>query len=164
MPTTGALQVTTPSDREIVMTRTFDAPRALVFDAFTRPEHVRRWLLGPPGWSMVVCDMDLRVGGTYRWVWRRDDDGTTMGMGGVYREIVAPQRIVSSEKFDQAWYPGEAIGTVVLSEKAGKTTITQTILYESRDARDGVLKSGMEKGVEASYDRLEDLLASLRKS
>ena len=164
MPTTGALQVTTPTDREIVMTRTFDAPRALVFDAFTKPEHVRRWLLGPPGWSMVVCDMDLRVGGTYRWVWRRDDDGTTMGMGGVYREVVAPERIVSSEKFDQAWYPGEAIGTVVLGEKAGKTTITQTILYESREARDGVLKSGMERGVEASYDRLEGVLASLKKS
>jgi uncharacterized protein YndB with AHSA1/START domain len=164
MPTTGALEITTPSDREIVMTRTFDAPRTLVYDAFTKPEHVRRWLLGPPGWTMTVCDMDLRVGGAYRWVWRRDDDGSTMGMGGVYREVVAPERIVSTEKFDEAWYPGEAVGTVVFTEKGGKTTITQTLLYQTREARDGVLKSRMEKGVEASYDRLEGVLASLRKS
>jgi len=79
----GNLKVTTPSDREIAMTRVFDAPRTLVFDAHTKPDLVRLWLLGPPGWSMPVCEMDVRVGGTYRWVWRHDRDGTTMGMGGV---------------------------------------------------------------------------------
>jgi uncharacterized protein YndB with AHSA1/START domain len=85
-----------------------------------------------------------------------------MGMGGVYREIVAPERLVSTEKFDEAWYPGEAVGTIVLSEHGGKTTITQTILYESWEARDAVLKSGMEKGLAASYERLADTLASVR--
>ena len=154
----GNLKLTTRGDREIVITRAFDAPRKLVFDAFTKPALVKQWLLGPDGWSMPVCEIDLKVGGKYRYVWRRDKDGTEMGMGGVYREIVAPERIVATEKFDQSWYPGEAVGTFVLIEQAGKTTLTETILYESREARDGVLKSGMEKGIVASYDRLEKLL------
>jgi uncharacterized protein YndB with AHSA1/START domain len=154
----GTLKLTAPGDREIVMTRDFDAPRRLVFDAFTKPELVRRWLLGPDGWSMVVCEIDLRVGGRYRYVWRRDKDGTEMGMSGVHQEVVPPERIVATEKFDQAWYPGEAVNTTVLTEQRGKTTLTQTVLYQSREARDGVLKSGMESGVAASYDRLEKLL------
>ena len=143
-----------------MMTRAFDAPRRLVFEAFTKPELVKRWLLGPPGWSMIVCEIDLRVGGAYRYVWRHDGDGTEMGLGGVHREIVAPERIVSTERFDQSWYPGEAVGTVVLVEQEGKTTLTQTMLYESRAARDAVLKTPMESGVAASYDRLADLLAA----
>lgn len=158
MTNPGNLKLTTRGDREIVMTRAFDAPRNLVFDALTKPELVKQWLLGADGWSMPVCEIDLKVGGKYRYVWRRNKDGTEMGMGGVYREIVAPERIVATEKFDQSWYPGEAVGTFVLTEQAGKTTLTETILYESREARDGVLKSGMEKGVVASYDRLERLL------
>ncbi len=156
----GTLKVTTPSDREIAMTRVFDAPRTLVFDAHTKPELVKRWLLGPPGWSMPVCEIDLRVGGAYRYVWRHDRDGTKMGMGGVYREIAAPERLVTTERFDEAWYPGEALNTLVLVEKGGRTTLTQTMLYESRQARDAVVKSNMEKGVAASYDRLAELLAS----
>jgi uncharacterized protein YndB with AHSA1/START domain len=162
MMNTGSLKLATRGEREIVMTREFNAPRRLLFDAFTKPEMVRQWLLGPPGWSMPVCEIDLKVGGKYRYVWRQDSDGTEMGMGGVYREIVAPERLVSTEKFDDAWYPGEAVGTIVLSEHGGKTTSTQTILYESREARDAVLKSGMEKGLAASYDRLADTLASVR--
>ena len=158
MTNPGNLKLTTHGDREIVITRAFDAPRKLVFDALTKPKLVKRWLLGPDGWSMPVCEIDLKVGGKYRYVWRRDKDGTEMGMGGVYREIVAPERIVATEKFDQSWYPGEALGTFVLIEQAGKTTLTETILYESREARDGVLKSGMEKGIVASYDRLASLL------
>ena len=154
------LKVTTQGDREIVMTRDFNAPRRLVFDAFTKPELVKQWLLGPPGWSMPVCEINLKVGGAYRYVWRRDSDGTEMGMGGVYREIILQERIVSTEVFDKAWYPGEALGTLVLSERGGKTTVTQTVLYQSREARDGILKSGMESGVAASYDRLAQLLAS----
>jgi uncharacterized protein YndB with AHSA1/START domain len=154
------LKLTTPSDREIAMTRVFEAPRRLVFDAHTKPDLVKRWLLGPPGWSMPVCEIDLRVGGKYRYVWRRDRDGTQMGMGGVYREIVAPERIVNTERFDEAWYAGEALNTLVLVEKGGRTTLTQTMRYESREARDAVLKSDMESGVAASYDRLAELLAS----
>ncbi len=154
------VKLTTPSDREIAMTRVFDAPRKLVFDAHTKPDLVRQWLLGPPGWSMPVCEMDVRVGGKYRWVWRHDRDGTTMGMGGAYREIVKPERLVVTERFDEAWYPGEAFNTLVLVEQGGRTTLTQTMRYESREARDAVLKSGMESGVKASYDRLADLLAS----
>jgi uncharacterized protein YndB with AHSA1/START domain len=162
MMNTGSLKLATRGEREIVMTREFNAPRRLLFDAFTKPEMVRQWLLGPPGWSMPVCEIDLKVGGKYRYVWRQDSDGTEMGMGGVYREIVAPERLVSTEKFDEAWYPGEAVGTIVLSEQSGKTTVTQTILYESREARDAILKTGMEKGLAASYERLADTLASVR--
>jgi uncharacterized protein YndB with AHSA1/START domain len=109
---------------------------------------------------MPVCEMDLRVGGKYRWVWRHDSKGTEMGVTGVYREIVPPERIVSTEQFDHAWYPGEAVGTVVLTEQGGKTTLTQTLLYESREARDGVLQSPMEQGVAASYDRLAEIVAA----
>ena len=156
----GNLKLTTQGDREIVMTREFNAPRRLVFDAFTKPELVKQWLLGPPGWSMPVCEIDLKVGGSYRYVWRQDSDGSEMGMGGVFREIVPQERVVCTEVFDKAWYPGEAVGTLVLSEHGGITTITQTVLYQSREARDGILKSGMEKGVAASYDRLAELLAS----
>ncbi len=160
MTTAGALKLTTPGERELVMTRSFDAPRQVVFDAHTKPALVRRWLLGPPGRSMPVCEIDLRVGGKYRYVWQHDRDGTKMGMGGVYREVVAPERIVNTEKFDEAWYPGEALGTLVLVEQGGKTTLTYTMRYESRAARDAVIKSNMESGVAASYDRLAELLAS----
>ena len=156
----GQLKLTTPSDREIAMTRVFEAPRRLVFDAHTKPDLVKRWLLGPPGWSMPVCEIDLRVGGKYRYVWRRDTVGTQMGMGGVYRAVVTPERIVNSERFDEAWYAGEALNTLVLVDKGGRTTLTQTMRYESREARDAVLKSDMESGVAASYDRLAELLAS----
>ena len=163
MKSAAPLQLTAPGEREIVMTRVLDAPRQLVFDALTKPELVRRWLLGPPGWSMPVCEIDLRVGGKYRYVWRKDSDGTEMGMGGVYHEIAVPERLVTTERFDEAWYPGEAVGTLVLVEQRGRTTVTQTMRYESREARDAVLKSGMEKGVAASYDRLADLLAATRR-
>ena len=155
------LKISTSGDRELVMTRSLDAPRNLVWDAFTKPELVKRWLLGPDGWSMPVCKIDLRVGGTYRYVWRRDSTGAEMGMGGVYREIVTHEKIVSTEEFDEAWYPGGAVGTLVLTEKGGVTTVTQTVRYDSRDIRDAVLKSPMESGVTASYNRLEELLASM---
>ena len=155
-----ALTITKSGDRDLVMTREFDAPRKLVYDAHTKPDLVRRWLLGPPGWTMPVCDMDVRVGGTYRWVWRKETDGSEMGMGGVYREVKAPERLVTTERFDEAWYPGESLNTLVLIEQGGRTTLTQTMRYESPAAREAVIKSGMEKGVEASYDRLADVLAA----
>jgi|SRR6516225_4168394 uncharacterized protein YndB with AHSA1/START domain len=156
----NSLKIVASGDREIIMTRPFDAPRALVFEALTRCELLKRWLLGPPGWSMVVCKMDLKAGGAYRWVWRNDSNGTEMGVGGMFREIQPPERIVHTEKFDQAWYSGEALITTVLTELAGQTTLTATMLYDSRATRDNVLKSPMESGVKASYDRLEELLAS----
>jgi uncharacterized protein YndB with AHSA1/START domain len=159
MKNTGTLKLTVVGDREIVMTRVFDAPRSLVFEAMTKPELLKRWLFGPPGWSMVVCEMDLKVGGAYRWVWR-GPDGTEMGMGGVHREIVPPERIVCTQLFDQDWTGGEAVGTLVLVERDGKTTLTNTVRYSSREVRDAVLKTPMEHGVAAGYDRLAELLAS----
>lgn len=158
MRNVGRLTLSTPTDREIAMTRVFDAPRHLVFEAMTRPELVERWLLGPDGWTMPVCEIDLRVGGAYRYVWERGE--TRMGMGGVFREIAAPERIVQTEVFDDAWYPGEAVNTTVLTEENGRTTLTLTVLYQSKEARDGVLASPMGDGVAASYDRLAALLAS----
>jgi uncharacterized protein YndB with AHSA1/START domain len=158
---TGNLNVTTPTDREIVMTRVFDAPRNLVFDAMTKPELLQRWLFGPPGWSMVACESDLRVGGAFRHVWR-GPDGTEMAMRGVYREIVPPERIVRSESFEFGCdsQAGEQLGTLALTEHRGKTTLTLTVLYPSKEARDATIASGMEHGVAASYDRLADLLES----
>jgi len=141
------------------MTRVFDAPRALVFDAWTKPELLRRWLGVRAGWSMAVCEVDLKVGGAYRFVWR-GPDGTEMGMRGVYREIVRPERLVATEVFDQPWYPGDALDTTVLVEQGGKTTVTTTVLYASKEARDGVLKTPMSTGVAESYDKLAELLAS----
>src|SRR5580704_8468192 len=148
----SGVELRTQGDRGIVMTRVFDAPRRLVFDAFTKPELVKQWLLGPPGWSMPVCKIDFRVGGTYRYVWRYSDgkdhgDGMEMGVSGAYREIVPPERIVFTEQFDEAWYPGAALNTTTFAENDGRTTMTMTILYISRKARDGVLKSEMERGV-----------------
>jgi uncharacterized protein YndB with AHSA1/START domain len=160
MTNTETLQITTPSEREIVMSRVFDAPRSLVFDAWTRPELLERWLGVRGGWSMAVCEVDLRVGGAYRFVWR-GPDGTEMGMGGVYREIAPPERLVATESFDDPWYPGEALDTIVLVEERGKTTATTTVLYESKEIRDAVLESGMARGVAESYDMLAEYLASI---
>ena len=155
---TKSLTVTTPSDREIALTRQFNAPRALVFDALTKPELVKRWMLGNMGASMPVCEIDLRVGGTYRFVWR-NPDGNEMGMTGVYREIMRPERIVNTQRFEAAWLPGEFVLTTTLTESGGKTTFTSTTLYDSQETRDKILKSGMESGASASYDRLAEVLA-----
>ena len=153
------LTIEPSGDRKIVMKRSFNASRDLVFDALTRPELVKRWLLGPPGWTLPLCEIDLSIGGSYRYVWRHQD-GREMGMGGLYREIVRPDRIVHTEKFDQPWYAGEALITTVLRESSGGTLLTATMEYESTDARDAVLESGMESGVSVSYDRLEDMVSS----
>jgi uncharacterized protein YndB with AHSA1/START domain len=155
----NALKLEAHGDREIIMTRAFDAPCSLVFEAFTRPELLRRWLIGPPGWTMPVCEVDLRVGGRYRYVWR-NENGTEMSAGGIYREIVAPERLVASERFDPPWYPGECTVSFALRESGGRTTLTQTLRYESAAAREVVMKSPMESGVVMSYDRLEAMLTS----
>jgi uncharacterized protein YndB with AHSA1/START domain len=159
MATTNTLKISTPSDQEIAMTRVFDAPRRLVFDAWTRPELLKRWLGVFGRWSLAVCEIDLKVGGSFRYVWR-GSDGAEMGMSGIFREIVPPERIVSTESFDDPWYEGEAVGTVVFVEQGGKTTVTQTVRYASKEVRDAVLASPMEHGVAASYDKLAELLAS----
>ena len=155
------VDVATPSDREVVVTRVFDAPRELIWDCHTKPELLKRWLLGPPGLEMTVCDVDLRPGGKYRYEWR-NQHGTVMGMGGIFREVTPPERLVCTEKFDESWYPGEAVDTLTLIEKDGKTTLTVTVQYESKEARDGVLKSPMAEGVRASYDRLAEILSSMK--
>jgi uncharacterized protein YndB with AHSA1/START domain len=155
MKNTGTLKVTTPTEREIVLTRVFDAPRSIVFDAFTKPELLKRWF-GPRGWSLVVCEVDLRVGGGFRFV-LRGPDGNDMGMRGSYREIVPPERSVHMESYDD--YPGESQVTAVFVEKGGKTTLTATVLYPSKEVRDAVIQMGMEHGAAESYDKLAELLA-----
>ena len=161
MSRTATLRVEARGDRDIVMSREFDAPRHLVYEALTTPALIRRWLGVMEGWSMTVCEVDLRVGGGYRYQWR-GPGGMEMGMRGVYREIVPGERIVSTEAFDESWYPGDAVGTAELTEQRGRTTLTTTIRYSSREARDAVLKSPMESGVAKGYDHLDAVLASRR--
>jgi uncharacterized protein YndB with AHSA1/START domain len=132
----------------------------MVFDAWTKPELLKRWLGVFGSWTFAVCEVDLRVGGKYRFVWR-GKDGNEMGMGGVYREIVRPERIVCTEKFDDPWYEGDAIDTTTFVERGGKTTMTTTVLYASKEIRDAVLKSPMESGVAKSYDKLAEVLAAI---
>jgi uncharacterized protein YndB with AHSA1/START domain len=155
------LEITLPTDREIRITRSFDAPRELVWDAHTKPALVRRWLLGPPGWEMPVCEIDLRVGGKYRYEWVDTGRGKTMGMGGVFTDVAKPQRIGAKEKFDDDWTSGETNVSQVFTETADKTTLTLTVLYASKEARDGAAKSGMTDGMEAGYARLDQVLAEL---
>ena len=155
----AALKVTTPTEQELMMTRAFDAPRAMVFDALTTPGLMQRWLLGPPGWTMPVCEIDLRVGGKYRYVWQ-NTDGRKMGMGGTFNEIVRPSRIVATEVYEDYWTGGETLVTTELVETRSKTTLSTTVRYASREARDAAIKMGATKGLEASYDRLEELLTA----
>ena len=158
--TQNKLTLVTEGDREVVFTRAFTAPRETVFDCMTKPELVRRWLLGPPGWTMPVCEIDLRVGGKFRYVWR-NEDGRDMGMGGVYREIVAPERIVHNELFDEDWTGGETQVTSTLTEAGGRTTLTTSVLYANEKARQGALVSGMTEGMEMGYARLDGLLETV---
>jgi uncharacterized protein YndB with AHSA1/START domain len=155
----GALTVSTPSDLEIAMTRVFEAPRQKVFDAWTKPELLRQWF-GRRGDILKVCEVDLRVGGSYRFVWHLREGGE-MGMGGEYREIDAPVRLVSTEVFDDYAEMGAAVNTMVLEEREGKTILAITSRYDSKEARDAVIESGMEGGANESFDRLAGLLAGL---
>ena len=157
MTETTGLKVTTQGDREIVMTRLFNAPRHLVFEAYTKPEFLKRWLLGPPGWEMVVCVAAAKAADRYRYEWR-NTDGRQFGMGGVCREFIRPEKIVCTELMDG--FTSEALVTLVLAEQDCKTLLTVTSLCESREVRDAILKSGMESGVTASYNRLEELLVT----
>jgi uncharacterized protein YndB with AHSA1/START domain len=162
--TAKKLKVSAQGDRDVVITREFDAPRKNVWRAYTEPELIKRWMTGPPGWIVAVCDIDLKVGGRYRWVWKsvKDGmDGAQMEAGGVYMEINAPAKLVSSESFIPAWYPEEMVGTVELEERGGRTFLTQTLRYASREAREMVINSPMEQGLAYSYDSLESLLGTL---
>lgn len=149
--------VVASGDRDIVITRDFSAPRRLVFEAYTKPELLKRWLLGPPGWEMISCEAATKAGDKYRYVWRHAD-GKQFGIGGVCREFVPPERLAATENMDG--FPTESLVTTVFVEKAGITKLTTTATYVSREVREMALKSGMEHGVAASYDRLDQILAS----
>jgi uncharacterized protein YndB with AHSA1/START domain len=162
--TTEKAQVELPSDREVKVTRSFRAPRALVYRAYTEPQLVQRWLLGPPGWSMPVCEMDVRVGGTYRWRWRSDQDGNEFGFTGTFREVVPASRLVHTEAYDpgtlgDGFPEKDAIVTVSFTEDAGVTTVTTLIDFGSKEARDAAEATGMTDGMEQSYQQLDGLLS-----
>ena len=155
---TGETTFTTPSDREVGVTRVFDAPRDLVWRTYTEPEHLRQWMLGPDGWSMEVCEIDLRPGGAYRFAWRKDD-GSELTIAGVHREVEPPERLVSTESWGPEW--PEALNTIVFSEEDGRTTLSITVLYPTQEARDAALATGMTEGMTMSLDRLEEILGGL---
>lgn len=164
------VEVTTPSDREITVTREFDAPRQLVWDCHTKPELIQRWLFGPPGWSMPVCVVDLRVGGRYRYIWRNDETGGRFGSYGEHLEVVPIERIVTTEVMDGLamgetindepdWGEGDpSINTLTLAEAGGKTTLAINMRFPSKEIRDQALQSGMSDGMAMGYDRLEAML------
>jgi uncharacterized protein YndB with AHSA1/START domain len=152
------IKIVPHGDRSILITRSFAAQRTLVFDAMSKAEMMKNWFHGAPGWTLTTCEIDLRVGGRYRWVWT-NEAGQEMGMGGEYKEVKRPERIVTTEKFDEAWYPGEAESTMVFTEQGTHTLMSLTVEYESQAARDGVLASPMESGMEFGYERLDQYLA-----
>jgi uncharacterized protein YndB with AHSA1/START domain len=153
----GKSQFTMPSDREFVTTRIFDAPRPLVWEAWTNPKHLSTWLLGPDGWTMPVCEMDLRPGGAWRYVWRRQD-GTEMEMTGTYREVKPPEKLVQTERWGPDW--PETINSLVFAEDGEQTVMTMTILYPSKEARDAATATGMTSGMDRSFERLDEYLRS----
>jgi len=157
--------VSLPNDLDVVVIRDFRAPRTLVFDAWTKPELMSRWLLGPPGWTMPVCEMDVRAGGKFRWRWR-DSAGAEFGFTGEFREVARPSRIVHTELFDPGDVGGdmgaECVVTTVFTEDKGVTTQTITIRYQSKADRDAALSTGMTDGMEQSFGQLDALLAADR--
>ncbi len=160
-------QVTLPSDREVKVMRSFRAPRALVYRAYTEPELLRRWMLGPPGWSMPVCEMDVRVGGRFRWRWRSDQDESEFGFSGTFREVQPPSKIVHTEAYDPGTigggYPGnDALVTVTFTEDGGVTTVTSLIDFGSKETREAAMATGMTDGMEQSYQLLDRLLTDQR--
>jgi uncharacterized protein YndB with AHSA1/START domain len=162
MTTANKAVVTTPTDSQVKVVRTFKAPRELVYKAYTTPELVKRWLLGP-GWAMPVCEMDVRVGGKFRWRWRNEADGKEFGFHGEYKEVNAPAKLVNTEYFDPGTMGGD-MGegchvTTEFSEDKGITTLTTLMDYGTRRARDAAVATGMTDGMEQSYQQLDELLA-----
>ena len=164
--TNSKAQVSLPSDTEVRVTRDFKAPRELVWRAHTEPALFQRWIGGYPGWSMPVCEMDVRPGGRYRWSWRSDEDGKEFGFYGEYREVDAPGKIVQVEYFDPGSFGGAmpsttpAVIQTTFTETNGITTLVVLMDYGSKEARDGAVSSGMTDGMETSYERLDALVAS----
>jgi uncharacterized protein YndB with AHSA1/START domain len=157
-------QASTPSDTEVLVKRSFDAPASLVWRAYTEPDLMRRWLLGPPGWSMPICEMDVRVGGKYRWRWRGDDDGKQFGFSGEFLEVTPHSKLVHSQYYD-AGDLGDSMGkepavvTVTLKEANGITNVATTIKFASKEDRDAAFSTGMTDGMEMGYQRLDKVLA-----
>jgi uncharacterized protein YndB with AHSA1/START domain len=165
-------QVTLPSDSEVKVERSFKAPRALVYRAYTEPQLLTQWLLGPPGWTMPICEMDVRVGGAYRWQWRSADGTQEFGFHGVFREVQPQARLVHSEAYDPGTVGGgypegkgeDAIVTVTFTEEAGITTVTSLMDFRSKEARDAAVKTGMTDGMEQSYQLLDRLIEQQPRS
>jgi uncharacterized protein YndB with AHSA1/START domain len=157
------LEVTTPSDLEIVMTRVFNAPRQLVWNAMTKPELIRRWLYAPEGWKMTVCEGEAKVGASFRWAWSGPDGKPALAIWGVNREVIPPEKVVHTESMAMGdGVPvGELLATLVLTEGDGQTKLHMTLLFPSKEARDGALASGMERGVSAGYEKLDGMLAAM---
>jgi uncharacterized protein YndB with AHSA1/START domain len=155
---TGVTKYTTAGDREVVFTRVVDAPRRIVFEAWTTPRHLQKWLLGPEGWTMPICELDARPGGKWRYVWRKGD-GSEMTLHGTVREFVPPERMVTTENWGGDW--PETLNTVVFAEAQGQTTITVTVTYPSKEARDAALQTGMKEGMDQGFARLDELLKTL---
>jgi uncharacterized protein YndB with AHSA1/START domain len=156
---TGVTEFSIASDTQVKFVRVVNAPRHLVWEAYTRPEHLQKWLLGPEGWTMPICEMDQRAGGKWRYGWRKAD-GTEMIMGGLIKEYVPTERLSTTEKWGPEW--PETLNTVTFTEANGQTTITTTVTYPSKDARDAALKTGMRDGMEPSFARLDTVLETLK--
>jgi len=157
-PDVGTTLIEKSGTTDLVITRVFDAPRHLVFDAHTDPKHLPNWMLGPSGWSMPVCELDLRQGGHWRFVWRRENE-TEMGMSGVYTDVDAPALYASTEDWG-AEFP-MALNIVTFVETDGRTTVRTRVIYKSEEARAQAMETGMEEGMNISYGRLDDYLSSL---
>jgi len=156
---TGVTIFTTPTDLDIVFTRVVDAPRRIVFEAFTNPKHVPNWLLGPDGWTMPICEIDLRPGGAWRYVYRRTN-GEEMTLHGSYREVTPPERLVYTNSWGPEW--PETVNTMVLTESAGQTTITITMSHPSKAARDAALETGATSGMDQGFAKLDVLLRTMQ--
>ena len=157
------LEVTLPSDREVRVVRTFNAPRALVWDAHTKPELIQKWMGGLPGWTMTVCEMDVRVGGKYRWRWRGDTDNKEFGFHGVFSEVNAPAKLAHSQYYDPGDFGGDmgdgTLIAVAFVEDEGFTTVTTVMDFKTPQARDAAVFTGMTDGMEHSYQQLDQLIA-----
>ncbi len=154
------LTVETPGDREVLVTRGFNAPRQMVWDAHTKPELLRRWMLGPPGWEMPVCDIDLRAGGKYRHVWRNMASGESFGMGGVYSEVTPILRFAALEKFDgDEMGPGAQVLQTFI-DVGPMTVVTVSMVFASKEVRDQAIATGMTGGMEQGYQRLDEMFAA----
>lgn len=157
------LEVTTPSDLEIVMTRLFDAPRRLVWEAMTKSELIRRWIYAPEGWQMTVCEGGMNVGDSFRWAWSHPDKKPAMAIWGENREIIPFERAVHTENMEigDGIPVGQLLASIELSDQGDKTFLRTTLLFPSKEARDAALASGMERGVAAGYEKLDGILLKL---